>query len=158
MELTLLRYKLKSIFKYRFQTVTSLVGLTVALAVFIVISHIALFELSFDKYHDDYKNIYRVQNNRIYQNLNDESAGCPPGTGPAVKEEISEILESSRVKSLTSTIMEFSTADQKTLYYHDNLFYADNSVFKVFTFHFISGNPKKRLKKLTQPLSPKLSA
>lgn len=148
MELTLLKYKLKSIFKYKFQTVTSLIGLTVALAVFIVISHIAIFELSFDKYHVDYKNIYRVQNNRIYQNLNDESAGCPPGTGPAVKEEISDIFESARVKPLTSSILEFNNADQKTLYNHDNLFYADNSVFKVFTFNFISGNPEEALKEI----------
>ena len=148
MELTLLRYKLKSIFKYKFQTVTSLIGLTVALAVFIVISHIAIFELSFDKYHDDYENIYRVQNNRIYQNLNDESAGCPPGTGPAVKEEISDVLESARIKPLTSSILEFNKTDQKTLYYHDNLFYADNSVFKVFTFHFISGNAEEALKEI----------
>lgn len=145
MELTLLRYKLKSIFKYRFQTVTNLIGLTVALVVFITISHIAIFELSFDKYHNDYQNIYRVQNNRIYQNLNDESAGCPPATGPVLKEEISEILESARIKPLTGRILEFNKADQKTQYYHDNLFYADQSVFKVFTFHFISGNPAEAL-------------
>jgi putative ABC transport system permease protein len=148
MGLTLLRYKLKSIFKFRFQMVANLIGLTVALIVFITISHIAVFELSFDKYHNDYKNIYRLQNNRIYQNLNDESAGCPPGTGPAVKEEISEILESARIKPLASSILEFNKGDQKTQYYHDNLFYADNSVFKVFTFNFVSGNPEEALKEI----------
>ena len=155
MESTLLRYKLKSIFKYRHQTVTSLIGLTVATIVFIVISHIVLFELSFDKYHADYKNIYRIQNNRIYQNLNDESAGCPPGTGPAVKEEISQIQESARIKPLTNSIVEFTKDDRKSNYYHNNLFYADNSVFKVFSFDFILGNADEALREVNSAVVTK---
>jgi len=155
MGLILLWHKLKSIFKYRFQTITNLTGLTVALAVFITISHIAIFELSFDRYHNDYKNIYRIQNNRIYQKLNDESAGCPPGTGPAVKEEISEILESARIKPLTGSVLEFTKAEQKKQYYHDNLFYADNSVFRIFTFTFISGKQEEALENINTSIVTK---
>ena len=155
MELTLIRFKLKSVFKNRHQNVTSLIGLTVAMAVFIVISHIAFFELSFDKYHDDYKNIYRIQNNRVYQNLIDESAGCPPATGPTVKDEISDISEFTRIKPLTNSILEFIKAGQKSQFYHNNLFYADNSVFKVFSFDFISGNPEDALAEINSAVVTK---
>ncbi len=90
--------------------------------------------------------IYRVQNNRIYPNLIDESAGCPPATGPVLKDEISEVVESARIKPLMpNSILEIQQENRGKHFYHSNLYYADNSIFKIFSINFISGNPENAL-------------
>ena len=146
MDSILLKQRFKGIFKSKTQSVLGLIGLTIAITVFIIISQIVLFETSFDKYHDNYENIYRVQNNRIYPNLMDESAGCPPATGPVLKDEISEIVESARIKPLMpNSILEIQQENRRKYFYHSNLYYADNSIFKIFSINFISGNPENAL-------------
>lgn len=146
MDTILLKQRLRSIFKSKTKTILGLLGLTIAITVFIIISQIVLFETSYDRYHNNYENIYRVQNNRIYQNLDDESAGCPPATGPVLKDEISEIIESARIKPLMpNSILEIPKENRKKHFYHNNLYYADNSIFEIFSINFISGNPENAL-------------
>ena len=136
---TLFKYKFRKFFKPEQKNLINMVGLTIALTVFIVIFHVASFELSFDKFYPDYKNIYRVQNTRIYKNLVDESAGCPPATGPALQREISDITDFTRVKPLSNSVITVFEGSERFNYSHNNLFYVDNSFFDLFSSDFVAG-------------------
>lgn len=135
----LIKYKFRKFFKPEQKNLVNLVGLTIALMVFIVIFHVTSFELSFDKFHPDYKDIYRVQNTRIYRNLVDESAGCPPATGPTLHAEISDITDFTRVKPLSNSVITVIKGSERSNYPHNNLFYADNSFFDLFSSNFVAG-------------------
>ena len=152
---SLLIIKLRQILKLRFQTLLNLLGLIIAICVFFIISHIASFELSFDTYHKDYKDIYRVQNNRIYPNLKDESAGCPPATRTAINNDIEDVLAVTRIKPLSNSVINITQNSNKSNYYHNNLFYADNAVFDVFSFEFSRGNPDYALEDLNSAVVTK---
>ncbi len=141
MNISFLPIKLRQLFKLNVQSGLNLLGLVVAISTFIIISHIVSFELSFDKFHVDHQDIYRVLNNRIYSNLNDESAGCPPATCNVISSEIEEVQYATRIKPLTNSIITISKEDKRNNFYHNNLFYADNTVFNVFSFEFKSGDP-----------------
>jgi putative ABC transport system permease protein len=119
--------------------------LIIALSVFIVIFQVTSFELSFDKFHPGYRNIYRVQNTRIYKNLIDDSAGCPPATGPTIKNEIPEIEDFTRLKPLSNSVITILKQGENSNYPHNNLFYADNSFFNIFFSDFLQGNPTEAL-------------
>ncbi len=136
---TLFKYKVRKFFKPEQKNLINLVGISLALTVFIIIFHVASFELSFDKFYPDYKNIYRVQNTRIYKNLVDESAGCPPATGPTLQREISDIIDFTRVKPLSNSVITILKGSENSTYSHNNLFYADNSFFDLFSSDFVAG-------------------
>ncbi len=141
----LLKYKLRRFFSSEQKNLISLAGLIIALSVFIVIFQVISFEFSFDKFHPDYKNIYRVKNTRIYKNLVDDSAGCPPATGPTVKNEIPDIDNFTRVKPLGNSVITIQINDENSNYPHNNLFYADNSFFNIFFTNFLQGNRTEAL-------------
>jgi putative ABC transport system permease protein len=144
----LFKYKLRRFFKPEQKNLINLVGLTIALTVFIVIFHVSSFELSFDRFHKDYTHIYRVQNTRIYKNLVDESAGCPPATGPALQREINDITDFARVKPLSNSVITIMEGNEPTNYSHNNLFYADNSFFDLFSSDFTAGNKEEALSQI----------
>ena len=145
---TLFKFKFRKFFKPEQKDLINLIGLTIALIVFIVIFHVTSFELSFDKFHPDYKDIYRVQNTRIYKNLVDESAGCPPATGPTLQREINDIRDFARVKSLSNSVITVLEGNEPTNYSHNNLFYADNSFFNLFSTDFTAGNKEEALSQI----------
>ena len=141
----LIKYKLRRFFSPEQKNLISLAGLTIALSVFIIIFQVISFELSFDKFHNGYKNIYRVQNTRIYKNLIDDSAGCPPATGPTLINEIPEIVNFTRVKPLSNSVITIQKNGENSTYPHNNLFYADDSFFNIFFSDFIQGNKDEAL-------------
>jgi putative ABC transport system permease protein len=145
---TLIKYKLRNFFKPKQKNLINQVGLTIALTVFIVIFYVASFELSFDRFHKDYTHIYRVQNTRIYKNMVDESAGCPPATGPTLQREINDITNFTRVKPLSNSVITILEGNEPTNYSHNNLFYADNSFFDLFSSDFTAGNKEEALSQI----------
>lgn len=82
---------------HRAYSLVNLSGLTIAMAasflIFLFVSH----ECSYDRFHTNSDRLYRIRNDRIYSDIHDKSAGCPPALGPALKQEFPEILESARI-------------------------------------------------------------
>jgi putative ABC transport system permease protein len=78
-------------------------GLAIAMAASFMIFLFVSFEFSYDGFHKNADQLYRVRNDRIYADIHDKSAGCPPALGPTLKKEFPEILESARVLTTSNT-------------------------------------------------------
>ena len=78
-------------------------GLAIAMAASFMIFLFVSFEFSYDRFHENTDRLYRIQNDRIYSDIHDKSAGCPPALGPTLKKEFPEILESARVLTTSNT-------------------------------------------------------
>jgi putative ABC transport system permease protein len=78
-------------------------GLAIAIAASFMIFLFVSFELSYDRFHENADQLFRVRNDRIYADIHDKSAGCPPAVGPTLKSEFPEILESARVLTTSNT-------------------------------------------------------
>jgi len=87
----------RNIQNHKGYSLVNLSGLTIAMSasflIFLFVSH----ELSYDRLHANFDRLYRIRNDRIYSDIHDKSAGCPPALGPALKQEFPEILESARI-------------------------------------------------------------
>ena len=60
-------------------------GLTLALFSFLVIAIYVSYQLSFDKFHEDFENIYRVNSIRLEDGKLIKYATVPPALGAALK-------------------------------------------------------------------------
>ncbi len=92
-----LKVFIRNIQKHKAYSATNISGLAMAIAASFMIFLFVSFELSYDRFHKYADRLYRVQNDRIYTDIHDKSAGCPPAVGPTLKEEFPEILDTARL-------------------------------------------------------------
>ncbi len=99
-------------------------------------------ELSFDKFHKNYEQIYRVVEKRTTvekkEFLTSQTCGA---AGPSLKSNFPEIIESARLLHLWRIAVKHNA----NRFYEGEYLYAENSFFKVFDFELLKGNPETAL-------------
>ncbi len=124
----LLKNKVNFIFK--------LGGLTLAIFSLLIIVLYVSYQRSFDKFHQDYKNVYRVNSTRNEDGKMASYSMVPPAIGPSMKEALPEVISYTR----------FGVASRVMIEYNDKLFRlsgfveADSSIFDVLSFTFLRGD------------------
>ena len=139
-------------------SIINLSGLTLGLTVGFTILLYVFNELSYDNFHENPEQIFRVA---ISGNLGDmplDVAVTPGALGQNLKSDMPD-LESYTMFEHVSEDLLFSTETIK--FYENHLIYADNSFFDIFSVQFIYGNPEESLSEayslvLTQTMSNKL--
>lgn len=118
-------------------TILSISGMAIGIAVALLIGFWSLNEFSFDKFHANADQIYRVCRQGF---INNESVvlGSDFGkVGTNAKEQIPEIEEVCRVINCNRQMMKIK--DQ--VYYEDLIGTADANMFQFFSFKLETGNP-----------------
>ncbi|UII31887.1 ABC transporter permease [Fulvivirga ulvae] len=130
-------------------SIINLIGLVVGICVCFFAFIFIDFELNYDRYHDNADRIYRlVTDIENPTGVTNESSSAP--MGPMITDEFPEVESFARV-FLDYLILKNESSDQYT---EENIAYADSSMFSVFTFSFVHGNPKTAL---TKPFSLAIS-
>lgn len=110
-------------------------GLTLAFFSFMAIAIYIFFQLSFDKFHINHKNIYRVNSIRQENGKDKRSATVPSALGSALKAEFGEVKDYCILSEWGTS--PFRVNDQL---YRSTFLEADSSIFNVFTVEFLKGN------------------
>lgn len=103
-------------------------------------------ELTYDHYHENADRIYRLTTILDFNGEKD-IAVTNYAAGPTLKQDYPEVVEFTRFYG-GSTEVALSYKDKK--FKERNLIVTDSSVFKVFSYEFVNGDPDKAL---TAPLS-----
>ncbi len=98
-------------------------------------------EIRYDRFHEQTENLYRVVNNLNHGPFSQLTKGTAYPLGPAMKEEIPEIREAARLLSTGKILITYG----EKRHYEDNFYFADPSLFSIFTFPFIQGDPDTAL-------------
>jgi putative ABC transport system permease protein len=129
--------------KYKFISFINLFGLTVGLTCCLLILAYILNELSYDKYNKNADNIYRVT--RTFYNGNGEAtlnlSTVSPPFGYYLPTDFPEIQKMTRL--LNSGTVPLRYKDK--LINEQNVYFADENLFDVFTLDVVKGNPKTAL-------------
>jgi putative ABC transport system permease protein len=96
-----LKIFIRNIQNHKAYSFINIAGLATAIAASFMIFLFVSFEFSYDGFHQNADRLYRIRNDRIYTDIRDKSAGCPPALGPALEKEFPEILASARVVSVS---------------------------------------------------------
>jgi putative ABC transport system permease protein len=142
-----LKVAYRNIRKDKANSIISVFGLILAFTASMLIYRIVQHEINYDTFHENSRNIYRVI---LEANRWDSWQSYPtvgPPLGPAIKEFYPEIKEAVRFRYTPTQIM--STPDGKKQFYEEKIFYTDPSVFEVFTYPFLYGDPSTALQKNT---------
>ena len=126
------------------------VGMSASLLIFVVISN----ECSFDTFHTKRDRIYRVGSNLAFHGgaeLKVESVPVP--LADAVRREFPQFEEVAATRHINQIQFAIPTAagsaapaDEKLFEEKDGVFYTEPSLFKIFDFPWISGDPARVLK------------
>ncbi|HBE40526.1 MAG TPA: hypothetical protein DDW27_04860 [Bacteroidales bacterium] len=114
-------------------TLINIFGLSVGIAVFILIILWVQNEFSYDRHNENIDNIYRIEiGGSVYM---------VSAIGPAFKNEFSEIEKFVRFSGMGPALL---TADMNSIL-AENTFLADSTLFDIFTYEFLYGDPKEAL-------------
>lgn len=130
----------------RFYSILNIAGLSVGLASAIFLMMYVQDELSYDKHNKKYECIYRIESDFMISNKHDKFAIVPIPMGPALKIEYPEIESFVRIYGAGNTLIRANDKE----YYEDYIYFADSTIFDIFTYEFIYGNPQTSL---TEPKS-----
>jgi ABC-type antimicrobial peptide transport system permease subunit len=119
-------------------TVINIMGLSIGMAVFILISLWIGYEKSFDTFHENGDRIYMLMTDMTTPNKPITIWSTTPAPlGPVIEDKIPEVEKVIRTSSLRSTKLIF----EKEQFYESGI-YADSMFFEYFTFPLRDGNPQ----------------
>lgn len=120
----------------------NIVGLSVAIASFMVIQSYVSYEKSYDHFHENAKNIYRVDYRLLLNNkLLSHTATTPPTIAPFIADQTSGVNSFVRVLSYPGLVMRYGSS----VYREDLVLIVDPSFFKIFDFNVLEGDPSTAL-------------
>jgi putative ABC transport system permease protein len=128
-----LKVAFRNIIRYKGYTSINIFGLAIGIACCLLILTYDLYELGYDRYNKNADNIFRVEL--------DNWATTPVAIGPYSTATFSDIKKYVRFIHVNRAIVE---RDER-VFSEKNFFFADSTVFDVFSFKLISGNPSNVL-------------
>ncbi|WP_036156987.1 FtsX-like permease family protein [Maribacter forsetii] len=145
----------RNLLKNKVFTAANIVGLTLAFAVALLLTMTALFELSYDQFHENKDSVYQVYYTNQIPKGSDISTANPVPFAPALKEEVPGVQQISRALSENALVS-----------YGDNDFnldaeFVDADYFSIFSFPTLLGDTNKPMPdqnsvSLTEKASKKL--
>ena len=141
-----LKVALRNLWKNKAFSAINIVGLSVGLAVCLLIVLYVKDELSYDTYNEHSENIYRVDADLSFNGTQFISAASPSPMVPTLMKDYPGILQYTRLRNFGDILVK---KDNQNVQNHNAVF-ADSTFFQVFSIPFIAGN---RLTALNEPNS-----
>jgi putative ABC transport system permease protein len=137
-----LRLFIRLIKKHKGYSFINFAGLTLGIGMFVLILLFVQHEMSVDRHYENLERIYRVQGE------NGQQLSTAPAVGKLISENIAEAQKVVRFKFRHDYLVKYrphnDPSREKTLVIK-NFGWADSTVFDVFTFSFVTGDPKTAL-------------
>ena len=136
-----LKIAFRNILRHKGYSFINITGLAIGMACCFFILLWVADELSYDRYHENANHIYRLCiDAETGGNVVRAPASNVP-TAPAMIRDFPEVVNAVRIYVVGKSAITFGEKQ----FYEKRVFYADNSIFDVFTFPMVKGDPKSAL-------------
>ena len=136
----------RNLLRHKAFSLINILGLAIGMAVCLLIFQYVSFEMSYDQFHENNTDIYRIRLDRYDKGeLSTQWAGGSAAVGHAAKDKFPEILAHA-VLTGRNAVISYNNREFR----EQNIFFATDSMFSVFSFPMIEGDPKTAL---SEPLS-----
>ncbi len=127
--------------KHKVFSFINIFGFAIGMACCVLIFAYVLHELSYDKFHEKSDRIYRLRSElKIAGDDLDIPKSSPPMADYLVQ-NYPEVINAVRFREIGRVPVRYRNVQ----YYEDHLFFADNTVFDIFTFPKVKGDPQTAL-------------
>jgi len=124
----------RNLYKNRIFAVINVLGLGLALSICIVAYFNHMFGYEFDRWHEHFQEIYRVNSFREMQDRNQEYGLIPAPLGLEIEKDIPAVTRSARLMRSNSPVK--VGIDN----FNREVSYVDPEFLDIFTFYMLSGN------------------
>ncbi len=136
-----LKIAFRNLWRHRGFSLINIIGLAVGMTACFLIFIFVKFELSYDKFNQNFDQIYRLNTDIKSPNEVLHWSSASPPMGPTLQQDYpNEVLANVRVFGAG-----FLVVNGDTKFQENNIAFTDPSIFKIFTFPFIKGNPETAL-------------
>src|SRR3954469_7714714 len=122
--------------KDKWYSLLNVLGLTIGITFSLFLIFYVTGELSYDRYHKKADRIFRINTYIQEKDKNTDWTLSQLPLGPQVKNDYPEVEEMARFISRERTL--FKNGENN--FYETKVYYADSTIFKVFTHKFVEGN------------------
>lgn len=138
----------RNLIKHKLYSFINITGLAIGIAACLVITQYVIFQLSFDRYHADAEQLYRV-NTTTYQNeeFQGTSLYCGFALGPALGRDVPEFETFSRVHPEWggAVMAREQDGEVNNPYFEEDILYVDPTFLDMFTLDFLYGQAESAL-------------
>lgn len=138
---------LRYIINQRKYSLVVIVGLSFGLAASFLIYAYVFYEKSFDSFHKNGNDVYRIV---VTNKMQGEDAYKSPfsyaGQGPVALSEIPEVENFVRLLSMANVVIRTEVNNAETMVTEGDYYYADEKFFSFFSFPLVYGSPETVLK------------
>jgi putative ABC transport system permease protein len=131
----------RNLWRNRLHSFINVIGLSIGLAVCLLIVLYVNHELSYDTFNQHYQTIYRVVQHQNQNNIWYEVGRSPAKMSPTLKAQFPEVKNATRFALWGNVLLSYKDKNID----EPNGIYAESALFEVFTFPFIKGEAKKAL-------------
>lgn len=131
----------RNIAKNRGYSAINILGLSIGMAVCLLILLFVQHELGYDQYHAHAGRIYRADIEIKFGDNHLDLALANPNFGEGAKSEIAAVEDYARIRWYGGLLIKKG----KENFREGHVAYADNALFSVFSFTFLDGDPKTAL-------------
>ena len=136
-----LKITFRNLWRNKLYALINVLGLATGLTCAVLLSLYIQDELSFDQYHQNADNLYRIESDIKYSDKSINIAVSPALLSVELQKKNPNVLSSARVSNIEPKILKVD----KQKFHQKGLFYADPTIGEVFTFETIVGNLSKAL-------------
>lgn len=134
---------IRNIYRNKFYSIVNVLGLSVGIAVFLLIYFFIQYEFNFDKHIPKAHNIFRITTDMIWENGDvQHTAMSPPPTAPTLHENYPEVLAATRFIIDNSMMVERTSGGKspQLVQNYEEVFYIDDQFSNVFQLNIIQGS------------------
>lgn len=129
----------RNFLKHKSFSIINVSGLAAGMACIIFIFLWVGDELSYDTFHKDADNLYRI----VYFNDSEKQVTTHSALADALKRDIPEIITTSRIMQGSRLSIQYISEKETTerkLYYEDGIIMAESSLFEIFQYKVLKGD------------------
>ncbi|MBX3238543.1 MAG: ABC transporter permease [Chitinophagaceae bacterium] len=131
----------RNLLKNKGYSVINILGLSIGMAVCLLIMLFVQHERSYDQYHAHANRIYRADIEIKFGNNHLDLAVANPNFGETAKNDIAAVEDYARIRWYGGLLIKKGNENIR----ESHVAYADNALFSIFSFPFLDGDPKTAL-------------
>ncbi len=140
MILSYIKIAFRNLMRYKSFSIINIMGLTIGLSASLLIALWVFDELSYDKFHDNYNQIYRVERHINFDGKIFDVPVCGAVYAPTIHKDVAEVIDYTRVYPVELSVKNHINDNQE-----ERIYFCDKGFFNVFTFPLERGNSETAL-------------
>ncbi|MEZ4944516.1 MAG: FtsX-like permease family protein [Cyclobacteriaceae bacterium] len=143
------KFAWRNLNKHKIFSFVNIIGLSVSMAVCLIITNYVVFEKSYELFNINSTNIYRVSYSRFIDGeFQYSKAQVYPAVGETLKETVPEIRNYTRIFPATNqneAVLSINVGKQQKIFAESSIFAVDSTFLRIFTIPLIKGDENTAL-------------